>query len=52
MGVRPRLRLGPCSLSVYTEVGSGKTFYVKFLSTISVTFSEEKKGGGAGKSAL
>ena len=46
MEARPRLRLGSCSLSVYTVVGSGKTLYVKFLSTFSVTFFEGKKGGG------
>jgi len=51
MGARPRLRLGPCSLSVSTVEASGKTLYVKFHSTISVTFSEEKRGG-AGESTL
>ena len=51
-GARPRLRLGPCSLSVYTVVGSGKILYVKFLSTISVTFFEGKNRGGAGESDL
>jgi len=45
MRARPRLRLAPSSLSVYTVVGNGKTLYVKFLSAISVTFSGKKEGG-------
>jgi len=46
MGAHLRLRLGPCSLFVYTLVGSAKTLYVKFVSTIYVTFFEGKRGGG------
>ena len=42
--------LGPVLLSVYTVVGVAR-LYVKFFSIMSVTFSEEKRGG-AGESTL